>query len=137
MTAHENFGLWRVPATPESVPQLRRMLVAVLRDQRFDDAAVALAVTEALSNVVLHAYPGGEGSVTLSVTVADSDLVVVVSDRGVGSSHGGGPARARVGMGVAVIRELSDQVTINTDGDGTIVTMHFTASDGASRVPGM
>jgi anti-sigma regulatory factor (Ser/Thr protein kinase) len=119
-------GSWRVSAVPASVPQLRRAVRAAIIGRGFDDAAVSLAVTEAATNVVRHAYPGSIGSVAVTADVTPHELVVVVADEGVGGRSFTLRAEARLGMGLALIRELCTSVRIDPTSAGTTVTMHFT-----------
>ena len=70
---------WCLPAIPGSVPRLRRKLLDTISGRGFDDHAVALATTEALTNAVRHAYPDSQGPVTLGVKQLADRLVVVVT----------------------------------------------------------
>src|SRR4051794_34539161 len=76
----------RVPARAEAIPRLREAAVAFAREHAMPDPdAVGLAVTEAATNVVLHAYPDdGAGDVRLVMCPEPSRLVVVVRDWGAG-----------------------------------------------------
>ena len=47
-------------------------------------ADVKLAVTEACTNVVVHAYPDGDGPMSVSAGLSRGALTVVVSDEGRG-----------------------------------------------------
>lgn len=88
--------------------------------------AVELAVGEACSNVVRHAY-GDEGSGPMIVEAwADSQrLVVSVIDKGVGIRTRISDAGA--GLGTAIVIALCDtfEVGPGADGMGTRVTMTF------------
>jgi anti-sigma regulatory factor (Ser/Thr protein kinase) len=101
------------------------VLLAGITGRGFDTDAVALAVTEAVTNVVRHAYSAPGGTVMLSAETSRDELVVVVADEGIGSR--GDIARRDPGMGVglALIRELSTSVYIDATNTGTIVTMRF------------
>src|SRR5437763_17182073 len=75
-------------ATPESLPIVRRTLDmlekcwAAAQEQR-DDARIA--VSEACSNVVMHAYPGREDGVMVVMgEVEGARLCVRVRDQGCG-----------------------------------------------------
>jgi serine/threonine-protein kinase RsbW/stage II sporulation protein AB (anti-sigma F factor) len=94
-----------------------------------DDAldAVRLAVSEAVSNAVLHGYRGdtSRGEVTVLVEAEDSRLDVRVRDRGCGMSpHADGRG---AGMGLPLIAQLSDAVAVRpfTEDGGTEVHMTF------------
>jgi serine/threonine-protein kinase RsbW len=118
--------VWRVPAVPSAVSDLRRSLLGRIAGRGFDVEAVALAVTEAVTNVVRHAYPGSEGMVTLTAELSADELVVVVMDEGVGSRGLTMSASPGMGIGLALIRQLSTGAFIEpTKTTGTTVTMHF------------
>src|SRR4051794_9741373 len=80
------FGSW--PALPASVSEARRAVVDYACRLAATPAALAaieLAVSEAMTNAVQHAYPGAPpGPVSIIGEVADSALVVTVADEGTG-----------------------------------------------------
>jgi anti-sigma regulatory factor (Ser/Thr protein kinase) len=118
---------WRLPAIPGSVPRLRRELLEAISGRGFDEDAVALAVTEALTNAVRHAYPGSHGPVTLSVKQTADQLVAVVADEGIGArsfTARSGADRGR-GMGLPLLHELCSSVRVDPGTSGTTVTMAF------------
>ena len=110
---------------PGSVPKLRRALLAAIQGRGFPEMDVGLAVTEALSNVVRHAYPNGEGPVTLTAEASPSTLVVVVADEGVGARSLELKRTAGPGVGLRLIHELCHHATIEPTSDGTTGTMTF------------
>jgi serine/threonine-protein kinase RsbW len=64
--------------------------------------AVGLAVSEALTNVVTHAYPDGGGTVHITAAVACGELCVLVADEGCGiRPH---PPRDGLGLGLTLMR---------------------------------
>jgi serine/threonine-protein kinase RsbW len=122
-------GWWQVTATAQCVPQLRRALLAAISGRGLDDDAVALAISEALANVVLHAYPTGEGLVTLTAEMSPTELVVIVADHGIGArSFEVGSAASGLGLGLALIHELCSTSTTEPTSDGTTITMSFTTT---------
>jgi anti-sigma regulatory factor (Ser/Thr protein kinase) len=123
----ERLGAWHVSAVPRCVPELRRALLATIAGRGFDEDAVALAATEAVTNVVRHAYQAPGGSVTMTATASPDELVVVVADDGIGlrSLTLQSDATGR-GMGLALIRELCAHVRIEPTHAGTTLTMRFT-----------
>ena len=134
MLAREPLGEWHAVAVPDSVPELRRALHAKIQGRGFHDLEVGLAVTEALSNVVRHAYPGGEGPVTLTAEASPSELTVIVADEGIGARSLELKRTAGLGIGLRLIYELCHRASIEPTSDGTTVTMIFAAENGlASR----
>jgi anti-sigma regulatory factor (Ser/Thr protein kinase) len=122
----EQAETWRVPAVASSVPELRRALLARIAGRGFDTDAVALAVTEAITNAVRHAYPESEGTVLVRLAQDSADqLLVAVTDEGVGSHRRAKRTNPGTGIGLALIRELSTSVHIDTSNTGTTITMHF------------
>jgi anti-sigma regulatory factor (Ser/Thr protein kinase) len=122
----ERLGSWRTPAVAACVPRIRRELLRHIKGRQFDDIAVSLAVTEAVANVVLHAYPAHAGQVAVTAELVGTDLVVVVSDTGVGRRGFGSTTSAGLGHGLGVIRGLCARATVAPTGAGTAVTMRFT-----------
>jgi anti-sigma regulatory factor (Ser/Thr protein kinase) len=121
----ERLGAWDVSAAATSVPRLRRGLLKTIAGRGFDQDAVGLAVTEAVSNTIRHAYPGPGGRVRLSAYASADELLVIVADEGVGTSgftprnHPKNP-----GIGLALIHALCD-ARIEPAHNGTTVTMRF------------
>src|SRR6059058_5581464 len=68
--------------------------------------AVALAVTEAVTNVVKHAYEPGaaDRGIWLTGSVADDLLEITVSDRGLGFRESAYPG---LGVGLSIIADMS------------------------------
>ena len=73
----------RRPAEPAQVPIVRQKVVALAREAGADAEAIsliALAVSEAATNVVLHAYdPVDDGWLLVEADVHDEHLEVVVT----------------------------------------------------------
>jgi serine/threonine-protein kinase RsbW len=122
------------PATPESPAQARRLVVGWLRAALPAEVEllgdVALAVSEACTNAVLHAHCGGDGRPedgTFRVRAGRDDTVVrvVVSDDG-----GGFVPRQNspgYGLGLPIIAAVSDALSIDPapQGRGSVVAMRF------------
>jgi serine/threonine-protein kinase RsbW/stage II sporulation protein AB (anti-sigma F factor) len=115
----------RIPARAEHVPPTRHDVVAFAQRRGIDDAAmVGLAVSEAISNAIVHAYRDGRvGDVEVTVHDADDHLLVTVRDYGIGLS----PRVDSPGMGVGLplIGTLADDVQLERLDDGTAITMTF------------
>jgi len=121
----EHVAAWRVPAVPNAVWELRRMLLTRIDGRGFDTDAIALAVTEAVTNVVRHAYSAPGGTVMLRAEASADELVIVVADEGIGSRGHVARRNPGLGMGLALIRELSTSVRIEPTPSGTTITMRF------------
>lgn len=94
---------------------------------------IKTAVSEAVTNAVVHAYPEKLGIVTMRVRILpDERLEIVVKDHGVGIADvekaktplytTGGEERS--GMGFTIMESFMDTVKVkSTPGKGTTVTM--------------
>jgi serine/threonine-protein kinase RsbW len=117
-----------LPAVPASCPQARHEVSAAVQGRGLDVAAVELAVTEAVSNVVVHAYRDRDdgtdhGRIHVRVTVDGGGVWVLVADDGVGMSpRDDSPG---LGLGLRVIATASDQLLIVQGDPGTRVHMRF------------
>jgi serine/threonine-protein kinase RsbW len=114
-----------IPAKPEYITLVRLALTGLWRLRNFSDEALAdlkLAVTEACSNSVRHAYgEGREGVVQIDYELHSDRLVIEVSDSGAGfDPHSWEDERGELtegGLGLAIIRSLTDELELG-DGGG-------------------
>jgi serine/threonine-protein kinase RsbW len=117
---------WEVPASVNYVPILRHATVRFCRDNCSDDIKVcedvALAVNEACANVVRHAYPERSGMLDLEALATKGELVVVVSDRGVGAHVPTDDPGS--GFGIQLMAAFS-RLKLQSDRRGTRVEMRF------------
>jgi len=105
----------RIPAKPEYITLSRLALAGLSRVRSFPDETLAdlkLALTEACSNSVRHAYENGEGHVDISFeleegTKRNDDLL----------SEGG--------LGIAIIRSIADEVEIEGGAGGKGSRLRF------------
>jgi serine/threonine-protein kinase RsbW len=116
----------------ENSALVRHVLGGVASAMGFDEGLIAdakTAVSEACSNVVLHAYKGESGPLEVTIGVHASGLIVVVRDRGGGIK----PRRVDeeqgvLGVGLSLIQALTDRVEFRgAQGEGTEVRMSFHA----------
>jgi serine/threonine-protein kinase RsbW len=106
-------------ALPHVRKQMDELLetTAVEREKGWD---IRLAVTEACSNVIRHAYPSTGGTFQVATELTAGTLEVIVRDAGRGSA---GRVVPRVGM--LLVYEASDAVSIEDASPGLIVRMSF------------
>ena len=99
--------------------------------EEMDD--VKTAVSEAVTNGVIHGYGGGEGTIYIEVTIEGRQLTVSVKDLGVGIAdikkamepmYTTDRSGERSGMGFSFMEAFMDQVeVVSAPGRGTEVTM--------------
>lgn len=115
--------------SPSAVGSLRRKAAAAAAAAGAEPAtvqAIRLCVSEALANAALHAYPEQGGVVELVVALEDDEFVVTVRDYGRGIRASAAARRAEGGVGLGIIRELTDRYRITSDSDGgTEIRMTF------------
>jgi serine/threonine-protein kinase RsbW len=123
----------RMPALPDAVGVARQALTGVCEVLGFDARAtgdVRLAVSEACTNVVTHAYRDTPetGELEVAVLVSDRELTVVVRDRGSGIAPR--VDSAGLGLGLPLIAALTRRAEIgDQQGGGTEVSMTFVPAD--------
>jgi serine/threonine-protein kinase RsbW len=113
-----------IPAKPEYITLGRLALTGIarlrpepLRQEVLGD--LKLALTEACTNSVRHAYAGGEGLVEILYELHDDKLVIEVVDEGEGFEPPAEPSTALIdeelsegGLGIAIIEALADEFEI-------------------------
>jgi anti-sigma regulatory factor (Ser/Thr protein kinase) len=116
----------RLPAIAGTIPRLREAAVAFARLHALPDpGAVGLAVTEAATNVVLHAYPDTDpGDIRLVMCPEPERVVVVVRDWGTGMRPR--PDSPGLGVGLPTIATVVGAFSVEAaEGAGTLLRMHF------------
>ena len=123
-----------IPAKPEYITLSRLALAGLSRVRAFSEETLAdlkLALTEACSNSVRHAYGDGDGHVDISFELLDDRLIVEVTDDGTGfeledrSGDGAGDELTEGGLGIAIIRSIADEVEIGGGPDGRGSRLRF------------
>ena len=94
---------------------------------------IKTAVSEAVTNAIVHGYPEKKGEVTMSPEIDEDKIHIVVSDKGVGIENleealqpffTGKPEDERSGMGFTIIKTFMDEVKVVSEPlKGTIVDM--------------
>jgi anti-sigma regulatory factor (Ser/Thr protein kinase) len=116
-----------LPARAENVAVVRHAFGGLgealdVPEQLLSD--IKLAVTEACTNVVIHAYPDGEGPMEVRAVLLDDGLSVVVRDEGRGVvPRADSPG---LGLGLPLIATLTESLELGTGADdATEVRMTF------------
>jgi len=112
----------RVPARPEYIALSRLALTGIAELSRLSDEDVAdlkLALTEAVSNSVRHAYAGGDGFVSIAYSLSANALEIEVVDDGAGFDPDvpaplEGDELSEGGLGIAIIRTIADELEITS-----------------------
>jgi serine/threonine-protein kinase RsbW len=128
----DGFGVntaYRFRARSHAVREARHAALAFAHqhdvpDEKLD--AIALAVSEATTNVILHAYRDRDapGTFTLELDIEAGSLLIDVRDDGVGMSpRDDSPG---MGFGLPLIARVSDaHGFVPTEGGGTWLAMRF------------
>jgi anti-sigma regulatory factor (Ser/Thr protein kinase) len=118
----------RLPARPESVGEARRLLGKYARELGFDGARlddVLIALSEAVGNVVRHAYPDRLGEFEAELSRNGDGVQLIVRDWGCGRSMARSET-AGAGFGSRLIDAVCDSVeTRDVEPSGTEVRMTF------------
>jgi serine/threonine-protein kinase RsbW len=117
----------RIPARAEYITLGRLALTGLSRLHELSDETLAdlkLALTEACSNSIRHAYRDGrEGVVEIDYDLRPDILVIEVSDDGPGFDYveadGEDQELTEGGLGLAIIRSITDEFElVSRDGGG-------------------
>ncbi|MGD9572201.1 MAG: ATP-binding protein [Thermoleophilia bacterium] len=118
-----------LPAEPESVALARQMVRGILDSLGWGEESrtdISIAVTEACTNSVLHAYPDDEdGEYEVHAWVDPERLVVAVRDHGQGITPRVPSPAAGLGLGVPLMLAIGDEVSFATEDGVTEVRMTF------------
>jgi serine/threonine-protein kinase RsbW len=118
----------RIPARAEYITLGRLALTGLARLRELSDETLAdlkLALTEACSNSVRHAYRDGRiGVVDIDYDLRPDRLVIEVSDDGPGFDYVEADGEDREltegGLGLAIIKSVSDELELfDRDGGGS------------------
>jgi serine/threonine-protein kinase RsbW len=120
-----------IPAKPEYITLGRLALtgIARLRAEPLSQEVLGdlkLALTEACTNSVRHAYGSSEGTVEITYELFADRLVVEVADEGTGfgdpstaeGTRPGGEELSEGGLGIAIIEALADELEIRERAQG-------------------
>jgi serine/threonine-protein kinase RsbW/stage II sporulation protein AB (anti-sigma F factor) len=116
------------PSNPPGVGAMRRDVAAFAHRAGLDEDGVAdvrLAVSEAATNAVVHAYREDEdqGELQVRAFVDGPELVVIVCDTGLGvAPRADSPG---LGLGMPLMATVTTRFQVISDGRGTEIHMAF------------
>lgn len=117
---------------------LARMCVAAFASQLDptieEISDIKSAVSEAVTNCIVHAYPNSIGDISIQLRIVNSDsLYIKIKDSGIGIADvkkameplfTTSPETERAGLGFAVMESFMDKLSVRSkSGKGTTVTM--------------
>jgi serine/threonine-protein kinase RsbW len=122
-----------IPARAEYITLCRLALTGIGRLRELSDELLAdlkLALTEAASNSVRHAYNNADvGVVQISYELFPDRLVIEVVDEGEGfdpvAAEGNADELSEGGLGIAIIRAIADEVEIGAQPGGKGSRLRF------------
>ena len=93
---------------------------------------IKTAVNEAVTNVIVHAYPEKDGYVNMKITTDKNKIHITISDNGVGIQdieraltpfYTSKPNEERSGMGFTVMESFMDKLQVESNKTGVVVNM--------------
>jgi serine/threonine-protein kinase RsbW len=123
-----------IPARPEYITLCRLALTGISRLRPLSEELVAdlkLALTEAASNSVRHAYGDAAGSVEIAYELYGDRLVIEVVDDGEGfdpaedGTLGDLESMTEGGLGIAIIRSIADEFALSRGPHGRGSRLRF------------
>jgi serine/threonine-protein kinase RsbW len=114
-----------LPAEPSSVAVARRAASSFAEAVGANAEAVAVAVSETVTNAIVHAYRDHrEGTVEVIAEPNGTHLNVIVADQGRGMTPN--PDSPGLGFGLSMVSSVADEVGIESDSErGTRLRMRF------------
>ncbi|NLN15477.1 MAG: anti-sigma F factor [Tissierellia bacterium] len=94
---------------------------------------IKTAVSEAVTNAIIHGYEYGEGLITIEASIRENEIEIIVKDSGKGIEnieeamepfYTSKPNLERSGMGFTVMETFMDSLVVESKkGEGTVVKM--------------
>jgi anti-sigma regulatory factor (Ser/Thr protein kinase) len=126
------------PAVADSVPRAREAMSSFARsvgvtDDQLD--SIRLAVSEAATNVVVHAYDDESGRIQLDAGLSSGELWVLIADDGLGMRPD--IPSPGLGFGLSLISQVCDEFEIAKRSSGGLeVRMRFALGSGIKWAEG-
>ena len=113
-------------ALPQAVPAIRASISDFLDGlgvASTRSADIQLAVSEAVGNVVRHAYPHERGQIRCDAVASEGTIVISVCDWG--EPFDGSTRDPGMGLGMPIMHALADHVALLTTTDGKVIELTF------------
>ena len=119
---------WKSEARPEEISRLRHEVVEYAVEQGLDRELIgdiALAVSEVVTNAVLHAFPEpGDGSISVMATINGDEVTLRIVDDGIGMRPRFDSPGA--GLGLSIAGQVARRMVVECpERGGTEVRMTF------------
>jgi anti-sigma regulatory factor (Ser/Thr protein kinase) len=94
--------------------------------------SINLALEEAVTNVMLYAYPDGKGKVLIEAEKNDKLITFIISDNGIPFDPTSSPEaditlsaeeRSIGGLGIHLVRQIMDHISYERKDDTNILTL--------------
>lgn len=131
---NNNYLKFEFPSLPPNVSMARLVVATFASQLEFTLAEIEeirVAVSEAVSNCVIHAYPQNPGTIELNLTISSGTLTIQITDYGKGIEDVEQAKQAtfstepeHMGLGLVFMESFMDEMTLSSrPGEGTIVIM--------------
>lgn len=93
---------------------------------------IITAVNEAVTNVIVHAYPDKTGYVSMKIVTQENKINITITDNGIGIKdieraltpfYTSKPDQERSGMGFTVMESFMDKLEVKNNKEGLTVSM--------------
>ena len=120
----------------QKIPQLAEFVETIAEEKQLSQSlamGLNLALEEAVTNVILYAYPdGADGLVDVEAILKDHTIEFIITDSGVPFDPTAAPEaditlpvdeRPIGGLGIYLVRQLMDEIRYQRLGDKNILSM--------------
>ncbi len=136
MTGFDSFMKLEIPSLSENEAFARVVVAAFASrlDPTLEEISdLKTAVSEAVTNAVIHAYEDQVGLIIITASLDKSKLTLEIADFGVGIEdieqarqpfYTSRPELERSGMGFTIMENFMDEIQIQSEkGEGTVITL--------------
>lgn len=126
----------KIPSKSENERFARTVCTAFLLelDPTIEEVSeVKTAISEAVTNSIIHGYDGGDGEITITGEINGRSVTYTITDYGCGIKdikkareplYTGKPEAERSGMGFSIMEAFMDELLVeSTENNGTKITM--------------